>query len=444
MGNIPFSTSIFGKRLSAATRSRQKMTIGSVGESHGLYTYLGPAITYAMQRYYPADVIWDWRDYATGGQTFAVGGTSIDSAGAGNEGLTVQVATFVPARVPDIMFVAAGWNDCAAPAKTAESIRDAIATEINNLFLLGVQHIILIGVTPSSGTGAITNKRAALNILLDKLARETPFVHFVNVFPAIGNKNNSAAPYSYALTGDVIGSMSADGTHWSNYAGRLVAAQIADILRLIAPPLPPFRLPSQGNYDPVAVPYGNLMGNVGNMIGTQGVNFGSIDGSVAGEGTSSRLSLTKTTSTGATVTPSIEVAADGTRKQVLTLGGTAGPGTLDVRVTVSIPSANGGDASRKLMIDGMVELVGTTGINGVFWDLNGLGNPNRSPVTGTSGKSSASPDARTETLRVRTTYPLVVPSGTVSSFFLYIQPVNDTSIPLAGAIKLSNFGAHLV
>lgn len=245
-----------------------------------------------------------------------MGGTSIDSTGAGNEGLTAQVATFVPARTPDIMFVAAGWNDCASAPKTPES--------------------------------------------------------------------------------------------------------------------------SQGNYDPVNIPYANFFGNTGNMVGTQGVNFGTIDGNVAGESTSSRLSLNKTTSTGATVTPSIVTEPDGTRRQKLVLGGTAGSGTLNAQFTVNIPTADAGDASRFMAIEANVEMVGVTGINGMFLDLSG----NRSPNHGTSPRPSYGGAARTEKLRIRTTYPIDVPSGTISTIFLYFQPVNDATVALAGDIFISDCSAY--
>lgn len=434
MANVPFSTSIYGKRLADSLGGQSRLTIGTLGESHA-EVYIRGAIGYALERYFHADVIFDYRTYASGGQMFAVGATTINGA----NGLVAQLPNFA-ARPSDIAFVGAGWNDVLG-ADSPETIVANLSSAINTLFSTGARHVVLLGMTPYNvATSTSAHKFNRTDKLIRALCDTTPYLHYVDPFSTLGSPTLTANPWSYRNS-VAPGAGTSDGTHWNSHGGRLMAPQIADILRRIGVPERVARLmPSLGIYNPSTNPYANMIGDTGNMLGTAG--FYSGGGTVAGTATQDRLIVT--VAGGVTITPSIVTAADGERKQRFTLGGVGGANT-NIAVTFAQDQAtNNGDTTRRMDFEATVELTGVTGLTDMFIRCT-AGSAYNSPSMMSSDAKNEDSAARTETLLLRTTYPIPVPAtGSPASFTFNALFTADAARPVAGTIDISRVSAALI
>lgn len=429
-----FKVSNYGKRLADSLGGQSRLTIGTLGESHG-EIYIRGAIGYALERFYHADVIFDFRSYANGGQMFGVGATTIN----GTNGLNAQLPNFA-ARPSAIAFVGAGWNDVLG-ANSPETIVADLTAAINTLFSTGARHIVLLGMSPYTGTtSAQAIKFSRTDQLIRALCATTPYLHYLDVYSVLGNPNDVTNFWTYRDT-VAPGAMTNDGTHWNSHGGRLMAAQIADIFRRIGVPARvPRLMPPLGIYNPSTIPYANMIGNTGNMIGTGG--FYSGGGAVAGSATQDRLIVT--TAGGVTITPSIETAADGERKQRFTLGGTGGANT-NIAVTFAQNQAtNNGDATRMMDFEATVELTGVTGLTDMFLRCT-AGSQFNSPSMLSSDAKNEDSAARTEKLLLRTTYPIPVPNtGSPAAFTFNALFTADGARPIAGTIDISRVSAVLI
>lgn len=413
MANTFFTESKWGKRLAGAV-GRSKLTLATLGESHGTYLYVGEAIGYALQRYYPADIIYDYRTYdpeepAEGGQSFAVGATTIDEDTPGQEGLQSQVTNWFPNRPADICIVMAGWNDCEL-ADSAATILGRLTAAIDDLFAQGALHVIVGGIGPSGGAAGAggTIKRELLNILIRDYCRATPYVHFWDVYSVLGGGNDSSNPRLFATPTNRW--LTSDNTHWSALGGREMAPSLAAIFQNIGLPLrSPRRLAPLGAYDPVNRPYTNMLGDLGAMLGTSGIGpGGGFDGTTAGTGATSRLEVTDTG--GLTAATSIITDAKGIRKQRFTMSGSGDGNLLQVTFRNGISAADGGVAGRFMELEMSVDLTAMVGLTALYVSANGHNSPTRISQNSNDAELHG---ARTETLLLRTTYPIPVPAGSL-------------------------------
>lgn len=419
MVDVLYKNSPYGKLALGAAGAR-KMSIGFLGESHG--ERMVAAVSYSLFRHYHADVIMDTRTYANGGQVFAVGGTTTAHL------IATQIPNF-QARPADIAFIASGYNDISAPIATSTTIANVLSAA-NSCLAAGASLVVLMGQTP--GTSAAGQNE--LNIGFRRLASLNPRIVFVPVSELLANLIGGGG-YK-GPTGDTAGSMSTDGTHWSGRAMRLIAPGIADVLRPVCRERKPRFCYNGGAYDPINSPYGNMIGNVGNLTGTAGILNSSFDTGVAGVDATSRLIID---TTGTTLTPSIVVAADGRRKQRLTLSGASSSFVL-ITMIPSITAVNGGDSARMLDFECQLDLNAVTGFQDCT--IRPLSNVYDSPqnAQGTNSTAATYDAATTESQFLYSTYPIPAPSGNNPSFALLMYFNGAPS----GSVDISQISAALV
>lgn len=402
MAERNFSTSRWGRHVFNATRSR-RLSVATLGESHGT-TYLAYAIQYACARYYHADITFDYRDYASGGQMFALGGTTTTGA----NGLTTQ-ATLFANRPADIAFIASGYNDQPTHL-TAPTVAATVQTVAQSLFTSGALIVVIMGMTPWAGWSV--SGWETYNNLMRNWCRDTPGAIFLDITPVLADMAAASGTMAYRLTGAVQGGFArtaADNTHWSGNARRLIAPLIADVFRSIAPERRPRASLSSGAYDPANKPWISLTGDAGNCLGTSGQPAG---GNVAGTGGASRIWLSATGST--TFTPSIVTGALGERKQRIEPA--TGPGTVILELANTITNPNNGDTSRRFDFECVIDLVGVTGLAEIM--IKPLNNINYATPNDVVDMPQLWPDNTTESLFYYSLFPFPITANNPSMFIL--------------------------
>ena len=428
-----FSASKYGE-LQHNLAGARRLTVSTLGESHGLDMYLGAAIQYACWAHYHADIVFDHRTYANGGSLLAVGGTTTTGA----NGLTTQATQFA-ARPTDIAFIASGYNDDPSTAAAALTVATTVMGVADDLFAAGAKFVVVCGITPRGNPGPYM----AYNQHIRNYCAATQGAIFLDVTSVLVDRQNAAGTMDYRDSGTfpdgTFGSWTHEGTHWSGHAVRQIAPLIADIFEKIVGVRTPRISWNAGNYDPVNAPYTNILGDAGNMMGTAGAAGGGVTGTIAGTSTASRLVISRN----GTITAdcAIVTGAGGERKQRITPGGTAVSGSpfLMVSCTPTITATNGGVASRKLDFEATIELTGVTGLMDVY--LRPLASANDSMKV-QSSEASRYPDSSSATLFARTLYPVAVPAGNNPAFNIIF--VFDSGSNPAGTIDISRMSAMVV
>ncbi len=431
---VPFATSNHGVTLSMAAKS-YRPSIATLGESHG-QQYFAKAMYYALWRHYHADVVFDPRQYASGGQCFAVGGTLIDS-GANNM-INVQLPQFA-LRPADVAFIFTGYNDTYAahevPAFAAKILDSADFCLAN-----GAKAVVLTGQTPRGVAGSAYGNLALNNILRNACSRSAGRLHFLDLTDLLVDPTRVDGLCGYSLTGNVFLSKSTDGTHWSNHSCRLIGERVAGILRKLAPERPcAVQTHPSGTYDPASTPYGNLLGNAGMMVGTGGQYNYADNANVAGVSAASRYNITDNAAL--TGTPTIVTGPQGERVQRVTLGGTGGGGNaISFGIGPTVASPNNGDATRMMRIEAEIKLTAVTGLGDLYLRL--WGSPNLDIGFDGDQTSGGWPDAVTETLRFYTTYPMAMPAA-ANPYFSF-QLGTRSGVTPSGTVDFSRFSVTLM
>jgi hypothetical protein len=422
----PFLQSKYGKLLHQSIGSR-KPTVGTMGESHGIDGCMN-AIALACHRYYHADIVFDHRSYANGGTVFAIGGTSVD----GTNGLTTQ-ATWFATRPTDIVFIASGYND--QPTNlTAPTIAGTVQTVAEQCFTAGAQVVVICGITQNNTTSVDSVAgQETYNTLMQNWTKSRPGAIFLDLTSVMTSFTAGSGVSAYRQIGNVQGSMTADGTHWSQYLCLLLAPHFANVFRGIAPERIPRTNLNAGQYNGANRPWINLLGDVGNCLGTAGFYGASPDSGVAGTGSASRLIITPVG--GVISTNSIVTGTLGERKQRMVLSGTTNS-SLQVQVIPTITNVNNSDTTRRFDYECVIDLTTVTGLSGVYII------PVNSAYISPSHNNDATalwPDSTTAQLLVYSLYSFPI-SGDNPSFYVIF---NFFKAP-TGTIEISRMSAMRV
>lgn len=421
-----FSTSRYGKMLYNALGAR-RLTVATMGESHGLTDRLGFAINYACWRHYHADITFDHRPFANGGQCFAIGATTT----TGLNGLTTQ-ATWFATRPADIVFIASGYNDQPS-SSTAPTIAGTVQSVANSCFAAGALMVVICGIVPVQG-GTDPAGSEAYNTLMQNWCRNTPGAAFLDVTSVVANLAATSGAMGFrTATANAQGTYTVDGTHLTSTPLRALAPRIADIFRSIAPERKPRANLSAGAYDPANKPWVNILGDAGNCLGTSGLGNAGADTGVAGTSSASRIAIT----TGGSLvsTNSIVTGTDGERKQRMTLSGVAND--LILTITPTITNVNNSDAARLYDFECMVDLNAVTGLANV--SIRPFSTDNNSPAQNTDA-AGLWPDATSEQLFVYSLFPFAM-SGNNPAFLAIFG--FSTKTP-SGSIDVSRLSAMRV
>lgn len=437
----PFAASKYGNMLYNVAGSR-RLSVSTMGESHGLAIYLGQAIQRACWRYFPADIVFDHRSYANGGSELAQGGTTT----GGTNGLLDQVAQF-EARPTDIAFIAAGYNDQPTTTSDLDTLTANVVSAATDVFAAGAKFVVIVGMTPRNITNAAA-EWLGYNFRMRMWCAQTDGAFFLDVTSVIAERQNtvpSQVPYREIGTyaSGAYNSYTTDGTHWARRSIHAIAPLVADIFQRICATRSPRLVHNAGDYHPANAPWGNILGDAGNMMGTSGMLNWSADSGVAGTSSTSRLNISPQ-GTGFTITPSIIPGAGGERVQRITLNGSTGAGgspAVTVSCSPTITGVNGGVATRMMDVEAVVTLTGVTGLTNIQHHPPG-GTGYRSVPMVNADDSNCWPDTSTEDLFTYTLFPIPVPSGNNPGFSLFFEFAAGKT--LAGTIDISRWSAAIV
>lgn len=430
-----FTNTVLGKRLNAASgasvgsgtgANAGPMTIATLGDSQGSATYLGGAIFYAMQRYYPCDAIYDFRSFASGGQDFAAGGSTIN--GTSPRGFSLQATVDYPTRPADIAFVNAGYNDVASGIGALTQYFAGVEA----IFAAGTQYVVLLAPPPRGNANQDEWHRK-----IESYARRRANCFYIDTQTYWGNVADIAVGNDYnelPATG-AIGAVISDGTHPSTYAQGLLAYPISQVLRQIVREKLPRLMSPVGNYNPATNPWANILGpGVANNMGTAGLLGNSLNTGVAGISASDRITI----SDNAFVTPSIVVDPNtGKRKQRITLSGAASSGTLQITLQQNaVTDATGGVAGRRYEGETVLQLTGVKNVSEIVarWTQNNGAGGSVNVDVPAAYAFNGTYNERTERLVLRTPYPLLVSGDAGDPRLTVVITVENTGEAHGGTI----------
>lgn len=427
--------------LHSLRRIGRRPTIGAAGDSiadlfMGNYganqtsSYIGSQSPLAWAlALYPADVAIDGRNYASGGHSFGVGGSTSAQM------LSTQLPQ-IEARPPDILFIQTHQNDpIVAIADVATYAPNTEATALGAL-AAGVKLVIILSCPPHNARSGANRAKAlaGLNERLSRFALATPGVIYVDTLGVLLDPtaaSSTLVPWVGSASAAAFGSYSTDGVHPTSMGARAQGALIADVMRQIAPPRHPRAVVFNGGYDGTNNPKGNLLRNNGFFTGTGGLLSGVADVGVA-------ANWEITTSNGVTVTPSLVTDALGYPAQRLTLGGTAtAAAAVELKMATSAagsylsPSPGPGDFEMECQamfnaLAGVDLVTASVGMGGVTM----------------AAVCPIGPDAVTQQVLLAPRRAAQIGSG--NSFGISIRLTIPNGVSPAGSIDISRFGAWRV
>ena len=355
----------------------------------------------------------------------AVGGTSSSHL------LTVQLAQLQALTVkPDLLIVQSLQNDYMGTISGADGYVANVTSYATQALAAGVKMVVICSHPPKSSVPDVASVLVYANRKLELFCRATKGTFYCDVFGAW--RNTQAADTNGVPWKGVVATVTGyteDGTHPNALAARAAAPLILPILKALARPINPMPA-AYVAYDNVNLPFNNVFGANGGMIGTGGQYNGVNNANVAGNSQNNGDRWTLVDGSGIVATPTIVTGADGYLYQQLTFSGTA---TADVVVNLNFAYFND-IASGQFFNEAIIETQNLIGPYNIQW-------VNANLLMGTNKLSRI--DGTTTRFHIRSQPSTFSNSGFVTrNYSLQLSFANGTLA--SGAIRLGRTGLYRV